>query len=136
MSWNILGLNIGGALEGAINNAANASFKAGIKYIWSEVKLLAPYQWEMNKAYIQSFRRFYPDKIKTIFGRFEIGEINVSELTKTLIDPSGGFSIKTNGNLEVQAVKGNAPITFDINRGSVYGIAKYKGEWKGARVEK
>ncbi|WP_142687462.1 hypothetical protein [Chitinophaga polysaccharea] len=72
-------------------------------------------------------------------GRYEEQASNINAITKTF-DWNVGFTIKWNpqGNAVNLADFSGGPNTFEyeIKAGSVYGAAKYYGNWKGARVEK
>ncbi len=139
MTWNMFGKNLAEPINSFINNAPNQALKYVAKSVWSEVKKLAPSQWAAQDRYVKSFRLIYPDKIRTLVGRYEFVAYDTDEITKNF-DWNAGVAVKlrfeTTGNVTFSGPMPYTPISYKIHRGSMFGAAKYNGVWKGAYVDK
>jgi hypothetical protein len=126
------------ALNGLWQDAVDNTYNGMIKKVWDYVtSTLAPGQYATRKDYVSAFRVVYPDKVKMVFGRYETIAHNTNEITKNF-DWNAGFTFKWNGEgkaIEVQNFKANS-YKYNIQSGSIYGMAKYGGVWKGARIDK
>jgi len=132
----IAGHNVGYRLNDLLNDRVNDSYRNVLKYIWGEVKKIAPYQFEWQDQYVKAFRTVYPDKVKMILGRTEIIAWNTNQISKNF-DWHAGFTIrrKLDGSSSFGRPEGSA-YKYTIQKGAVYGAAKYGGQWKGVRIDK
>ena len=129
-----------GKINDALNGALEGQFRNALNEIYNYAFVtLAPGQFKYQEDYVKMFRVVYPDKIKLVFGKYEVAENNTNSISK-VFDWNVGLTIKWNPNgtsVTSQDFSANGSATaYKIISGSVYGAGKHDGAWKGARVDK
>ncbi len=129
-----------GQINDALNGILEGQFRATLNEIYNYAFVtLAPGQFQYREDYVKMFRVIYPDRIKLVFGRYEVAENNTNSINK-VFDWNAGITLKWKPNgtsVNTQDFSANGSATaYKIVSGSIYGAGKYSGNWKGARVDK
>ncbi len=129
-----------GKINDALNGVLEGQFRNALNEIYNYAFItLAPGQFQYKEDYVKMFRVVYPDRIKLVFGKYEVAENNTNSISK-VFDWNAGLTVKWKPNgtsVDTQDFSASGSATaYKIISGSVYGAGKHDNIWKGARVDK
>ena len=108
-------------------------------YTWNWLQNnLAPEAVKWRAEQLKQFREIFPNEVKVIVDQYEEIKTNVSSISKTFDWGTCQISINfLNGSsfLDIVGLEDEAT-DFDVEKISIYGIAKKDGNYKGVRIVK
>ena len=140
----LLGRDLYGAKEvsSALKSLSQQTLASATKKIWTYVnKELNPGRQQFLDSQTKAFRLIFPDKFTTALSRWELSRDNDQEID--CIFDFNTCRITYNGYIDgnfdwftnvAQPTFGNQSYSYKIVEASIYGAAKYNGQWKGARI--
>ncbi len=98
----------------------------------------APDAVEMRKSQLKQFREIFPDRVVVDVDRYEEIQYNCTSFSKVFDWGTCEASINflSGGSWVLRPGLKNNALSFDVNKASFYGIAKYDGRYKGVRILK
>lgn len=140
----ILGRDIYNAnkVEGLLKNAVNNKLSDITKDVWTYAEgQLAPNQIAFRNSVTKGFRMIYPDKFVLALSRWEKTRDNDQEIDCLLdfntcrLTYSGNIAGDFNFARDIVGpTYSNKSYSYTLKKASVYGAAKYNGQWKGVRI--
>jgi len=126
-------------MDHEINIDYNKVLKEIIKNTWKWLENnLAAEAVEMRKQELSQFREIFPDKVKVVVNRYEEVKKNCDSFSKVFDWGTCEVSINfLNGSsfTDIVGLENNA-MSFDVEKISVYGIAKNGNRYKGIAIVK
>ncbi len=109
-------------------------FRAGVPEAINILKRYVPIDKTVPKVFVM-WNNWTRSMLTSIVSAAEQVAYNTSQIDKCFAS-SWGFTIGANLNtLNINSFAGSA-MTFEIDAASIYGLAKYDNQWKGARIIK
>jgi hypothetical protein len=126
-------------MDHEINIDYSKALKVIKNYTWNWLQNnLAPEAVEMRKQELSQFREIFPDKVKVVVNQYEEVKKNCESFSKVFDWGTCEVSLTFfNGSsiLDIVGLENNA-MDFDVEKISIYGIAKRGTQYKGIGIVK